>query len=176
MTEDRRPQLALPARRGIGYANWAGEFRSWGALKGASDLIVVGIASAQHTTVDDHNLPSTATTIQIDHSMQGDIAPGHSVDVRQTGGVTPDGTDIHLQDFPLLTPGTRYLLFLTPAGVVPAQFYPVGALCGVFTISPDDMVDSYNDAAAEIGVAVRGLPLAQLTATIHATQALDVRP
>jgi len=176
MTDDRQPQLALPARRGIGYANWVGDFRSWGALKGASDLIVVGTAGAQRTTADDHNIPWTATTVRIDRSLQGDIAPGHSVDVRQTGGVTPDGTDIHIQDFPLLTPGTRYLLFLTPAVVVPAQFYPVGALCGVFTISPDDLVDSYNDAAADIGVAVRGIPLEPLTATIHATTALDVRP
>ena len=114
--------------------------------------------------------------MRIDRSLQGDIAPGHFVDVLQTGGVTPDGTDIYIQDFPLLTPGTRYLLFLTPAVVVPDQFYPVGALRGVFTISPDDMVDSYNDAAAEIGVAVRGTPLEQLTATIRATTALDVRP
>ena len=176
MTDDRQPQLALPARRGIGYANWVGDFRSWGALKGASDLIVAGTAGAQRTTADDHNIPWTATTVRIDRSLQGDIAPGHSVDVRQTGGVTPDGTDIHIQDFPLLTPGTRYLLFLTPAVVVPDQFYPVGAPRGVFTISPDDMVDSYNVAAVEIGVAVRGIPLEQLTTTIHATTALDVRP
>ena len=50
MTDDRRPQLVLPARRGIGYANWVGEFRSWGALKGASSLIVVGAAGAQRTS------------------------------------------------------------------------------------------------------------------------------
>ena len=176
MTDDRQPQLALPARRGIGYANWVGDFRSWGALKGASSLIVVGMASAQRTTADDHNIPWTATAVRIDRSLQGDIAPGLSVDVLQTGGVTPDGTDIHIQDFPLLTPGIRYLLFLTPAIVVPDQFYPVGALRGVFTISPDGVVDSYNDAAADIGVAVKAIPLEQLTATVHATIALDVRP
>jgi len=44
----------------------------------------VGIASAQHTTVDDHNFPSTATIVQIDRSLQGDLVPGISADVRQT--------------------------------------------------------------------------------------------
>jgi len=37
MTDDRQPQLALPIRHRIAYANWAGEFRSWGVLKGASN-------------------------------------------------------------------------------------------------------------------------------------------
>ncbi len=154
----------------------AKSFPSWSALKGAASLIVLGTAGAQHITGGSPtSAPWTTTTIHVERVVQGAGASTQTVLVRQLGGVGPDGTLWNSDDFPLLTKDGHYLLFLTPSPS-PAEFYPVGAPQGIFTVSAAGRVSAYNAVAAQVGVAVQDAPLEQIMQAVVAAPAARVTP
>ena len=176
----RQAAVARPAavtgqmRMGM-HLSIAKPFPSWGALKGAATFIVLGTAGAQQSTVDQHGQPWTTTTVQVERSLAAKGTADATVRVRQLGGVTPNGTLAQSEDFPLLTVGGRYLLFLTPSPLS-GEYYPVGAPQGVFAVTADGHVNSFSAVAAQIGVPVSGATLDQIIQLIQAAPALDVTP
>ncbi len=159
------------------HMHLAREYPSWGHLKGASALIVLGAASAQHTETPTGvgDIPWTTTTVQVERSLSAAAAAPQTVLIRQAGGVDTNGVPSKSVDFPLLTSGDRYLLFLTPSPIA-GQYYTVGAPQGVFRIDPDGLANSFTDEAAQIGVSVHGLPLDRLISAVQAAPAVSAAP
>lgn len=154
-------------------------FSSWGALKGASTRIVVGTAGTQryslvHIGSGPGSDPWTSTEVHVEMTLQGSAQ--ETVLVRQLGGPTSDGAVETVDQFPVLQPGQRYLLFLTPSEPFPGEFYPVGAFQGVFPISQNGRVNPFSPAATSIGVPVRDMPLTDVVNAIHGARALNVTP
>lgn len=152
-------------------AHW---YRSWGELKGASTLVVLGdagIGQLAHPVFAGDQRASeawTTTPIAIEQTPLG-TAP-HTLSVLQSGRPS-SGSSIVKSDFPILHSPGRYLLFLTPSPIA-GQWYPVGAPQGVFPITPDGEVNAYTDA----GIAVRSVPLAQIVAAERSAVAIPSTP
>ena len=101
-----------------------------------SDLVLTGTAGAQDVVSDipGSTIASTVTDLAVTNVLQADdaTAPGSTVVVRQmaTGsGWFSSGTEAALE------PGQRYLLFLVHSGLdgdAAADFYPVGAVAGIY--------------------------------------------
>ena len=142
---------------------------SWGQLKGLSSLVVIGVTGAPQPAdpqFQGHHLFKedwTQTPVGIERVLVntgGAVPP--TVSILQMGKPsTPDAPVI--SDFPILSAGTRYLLFLTPSPI-PGQWYPVGAPQGVFTIAASGLANMYSDQGIQIHDAV----LDQIVATIQA--------
>jgi len=149
-------------------------FASWGKLKGASTLIVVGTAGAQQTTVNSYGEPWTATTVQVDRALKGAGTGPQTVLIRQIGGAASNGV-WNMEGFPLLTPGSRYLLFLTPSPVS-GQFYPVGGPQGAFPVSATGAASSYSEDAATVGMSLHGRAIDQVIQDIQDAPDMAARP
>jgi hypothetical protein len=152
------------------YFNYAETFPTWGKLKGAATLIVIGIAGAQQANMNKQDITRwTATTINIQHVVTGSAQSGQSVRVRQVGGIRPDGIPAVSEQEPLLTSGTRYLLFLRPVPETPGEFYPLGPM-GLFTVDATGHVHSFSATGAALGVDAQG---AELQAVLDAVQSAE---
>ncbi len=149
-------------------------FKSWGELKGASALIVLGTAGAQQSQTGDHGFPWTTTTIHLDRILRGSAPTSQTLLVRQVGGAA-GGTVEVADEFPLLSPGTRYLLFLTLSPIA-GQWYPVGAFQGAFTVSTDGRVNSFVPGGTAGGINVHDQPLDKVIQAVLAAPALKVSP
>jgi len=167
-----KPQHPIVMAQG----SFAKIFTSWGELKGAATSIVIGTAGAQQTVVDSHGRPWTTTAVQVSQTLQGDTTTAQPLLVRQLGGVAGDGRDWQLDGFPLLTSGSRYLLFLTPTLVTPGQFYPVGGPMGTFKVDTDGHVNAYSPEVAQIGVSVPSAPLDQVIQALTAAPTVATTP
>ncbi len=150
----------------------AHNFTSWGQLKGAATFVVVGTAGQQGSSTDRNGFPWTTTTVHVDRIVAD---PGglvaQDVTVRQMGSAT-----LTIENFPLLQPGSRYLLFLTPTVVTTDQYYPIGAYQGVFTVAPDDTVRSLTSGPGTGGLQMQGSSLDRVIAEIQAAPPEDVSP
>lgn len=149
------------------HFSYAETFPTWGELKKAATLIVIGTAGAQLTTMGQQDsVPWTSTTINIESVVAGSARPGESVRVRQAGGVRPDGIRAVSEQEPLLTGGTRYVLFLRPAPEMPGEFYPLGPM-GIFTVDATSRVHSFSATGAALGIDVQGIELQGLIAAVQ---------
>ena len=133
-------------------ASLAHTYTSLKELKRDSILIVQGTVSRQTTSIGNHGIPWTTSTLSVERTLVGKLP--QAVLVRQTGGVTSDGTRWEVEDFPLLQIGSHYILFLT-ASPIPTELYPVGAPQGVFVVDKNNNVSSLN----EEGLPVESIPL-----------------
>jgi hypothetical protein len=126
-----------------------------------SSAIVVGTVSDQH--FEQGELPTTISTVEVTNvpenpqlagNIEGGVSHievGDTVAVRQIGGAGSDAG--------ILTPGHRYLLFLTPSmleGDAASQYFITGAVAGLytwdgsqFTRTPSD--DTLPDTIQPIG-------------------------
>lgn len=143
-------------------------YTSWGQLKDDASLVVVGTAISQHADGTRAGLPWTLTTVRVDQALRnvsGEVA--QTVDVHQLGTTAASGPVV-VDDFPLLTVGNRYLLFLTRNVLEPSNYNLVGAYQGLFKVSGDGSVSSASQDAASTGMVVRGEKLADVIAAIGA--------
>jgi hypothetical protein len=141
-------------------------FDSWHELKAATLYVVLGTAGAQQSVVNTHHFPWTTTDVTVDRTLIGPQGQApHSLLVRQRGSNASGNVTIVI-GVPMLIPGQRYLLFLTPTVIIPDVYYPVGSYQGVFVISKDDLVSSISWEAAQAGVSVNNAPLAQIVQAI----------
>jgi hypothetical protein len=144
---------------------------SWGQLKGLSSLVVIGVTEVPQPAnpqFQEHPLFKedwTQTPVHIQQvlvSTGGAVPP--TVSVLQAGKPsTPDAPVT--SDFPILSEGARYILFLTPSPI-PGQWYPVGAPQGVFTITADGHVNTYTGQ----GLQIHNATLDQVIAAIQAAK------
>jgi hypothetical protein len=148
-------------------------FKSWGELKGASTLIAFATAGTQQGEIGVQGFPWTTTSVHVEQVLRGSAQVGQTVLVRQVGGTAGGRTDV-ADEFPLLSPGTRYLLFLTPSPLS-GQWYPVGAFQGVFTVSADGMVNSLVGGTAG-GMTVKDMALSEVVQAVQAAPAMNVSP
>ncbi len=160
------------ARIFIGLAE---SFDTFEALAASSTLVIVGIAGAQETVMEEHTWPgrvsvpppavdSTISDFSVERSLIG-TAPA-TPRVIQPGGVGPDGTVWDVDHFPLFTPGDRYLLFLTHLdrpNFSPDLYAPVGCYQGVFTLDNQGLVNPLWG----FGVKVKDMPLEDVVAAIQ---------
>ena len=79
-----------------------------------------------------------------------------------------------VEDFPVLSSGNRYILFLT-ASPIAGEFYPVGAPQGVFTVSAGNQVNSYVTGPLE-GIPVHDVPLDQVIQAVQSAPEVTVAP
>jgi hypothetical protein len=150
-------------------------YTSLGELKGASTLIVLGTVTEQKVSLDSHGVPSTLSTLIIEHTLKGASSVGQAVEIKQPGGVIQDGTQWAMENFPLLKIGTRYFMFLT-SSPLPGVFYPVGAPQGVYVVNANRAVNSLTTEVAQMGVAVQNVPLDQFTRQVKAAPDLPIKP
>jgi hypothetical protein len=142
---------------------------SWGQLKGLSSLVVIGVAGAPQPAnprFQEHPLFKedwTQTPVYIQQvlvSTGGAVPP--TVSILQTGKPsTPD--EPVTSDFPILSAGTRYLLFLTPSPIR-GQWYPAGAPQGVFSVTAGGRVNMYTGQ----GLQIHNAALDQVVAAVRA--------
>lgn len=159
----------------IGFS-FANSFTSWGELKGASTLIVLGTAGTHHASGGSATeAPWTTTPVHVERLLKGDSGGTKTVLIRQLGGVGPDGSLWSSTDFPLLTPGQRYLLFLTPS-LLQDQYYPVGAPQGVFSVTLDGRVNSYSAVVARVGVSVQDAAVEPLIQEVRMAAEVTTAP
>lgn len=150
-------------------------YTSLGELKGASTSVLIGTVTAQKVSLDSHGVPSTLSTLAIEQTLKGASAVGQTVEIKQFGGVTQDGTQWVMENFPLLKTGTRYFVFLTPSPL-PGVFYPVGAPQGVYVVNASREVNSLTPEVAQMGVAVQNVPLDQFTQQVQAAPDVPIKP
>ncbi len=160
------------------HGSLARTFKTWGSLKGAATLIVVGTAGSQNIELDpsleqlpdgtSYHLPWTATTIQVERVLKGSQTGLQTVLVRQRGSLTTENPRVISEDFPLLTTGQRYLLFLV-LSEVPGEFYPTGSFQGVFSVNAEGGVNPFTADGGTLGVPVHNAPLAQTLLEIQMT-------
>ena len=139
-------------------ATFAHNYTSLGEMKGASTLIVLGTVTGQTMVIGSHGVPSTLSTLVIERTLKHTSATVQTVVIKQLGGVTPDGSRWIVENFPSLTIGTRYVLFLTPS-LNPGVFYPVGAPEGIYPVSTGGAVNSFTTEAAHMGIAIQNVAL-----------------
>ena len=149
-------------------------YHSWGEIKGAATLVVIGDAGTgqiSHPTFVGHQVATeewTTTPITVDRTLLG-TAP-QTVSVLQMGRPSTSSNIVE-SDFPILPSPGKYLLFLTPSPIA-GQWYPVGAPQGVFPITPDGKVNAYTNA----GIPVRGVSLEQVVAAEQSAVAIPSTP
>jgi len=174
--EDTQPDRAklgqFPAGTAMRlYFSYAETFTTWGALKAAATLVVIGVAGTQQATRSQQDsTPWTSTTVNIKTVVAGAARPGQAIRIRQAGGVRPDGIVAVSEQGPFLTGGTRYVLFLRPVSEMPGEFYPLGPM-GIFTVDTSGQVHSFSATGAALGVDVRGVELAQVLAAVQNAEA-----
>lgn len=138
----------------IGDASIAHTYMSLNELKSASTLIVMGTVVGQKSSVGNHGIVYTVSTLRVERILLGKPTTSSTVQVRQQGGIAPDGTRWIVEDFPLLNIGSRYILYLTPSPYA-VEFYPVGAPQGVFVVNTNSSVSSLT----AVGLSVKDVPL-----------------
>ena len=164
-----QPKVAAAPKIEIDHVSLGHVYSNWSEIKGASTLVVIGTAGIPqpaHPHFVGHHMASeiwTQTPITVERTLLGSAS--QSLSILQSGQPSTAALVVE-SDFPILTQGTRYLLFLTPSPI-PGQWYPVGAPQGVFPISGDAKVNMYTD----VGVPVHDLPLNQVIGTIQAAPA-----
>lgn len=150
--------------------DFAHTYTSLGELKGASSLIVLATVQSQSVVYNKRGVPSTISTVSIERVQKG--AAGHTIGVKQMGGLGRDGTQWEMENFPLLAKGTRYLLFLTPSPT-PDVYYPVGAPQGVYIASANGAVIPLN---AQLGIPVGNISVDQLINDVQAAIEIPSQP
>lgn len=150
--------IAKPAVRiEVDHPSLSHVYSTWSELKAASTLVIIGTTGTPqptHPQFEGHQVASetwTQTPISIERTLLGS-AP-QSLTILQMGQPSTSALDVE-SDFPILTSGVRYLLFLTPSPIA-GQWYPVGATQGVFPVTGDGKVNMYSD----VGIPVHDLPL-----------------
>jgi len=157
------------------FISLAESFDTFEALAASSTLVVVGIAGAQETVMEEHTRPgrgsvpspavdSTISDFSVERSLIG-IAPA-APRVIQPGGIGPDGTVWNVDHFPLFTPGDRYLLFLAQLhrpNFSPDLYAPVGCYHGGFTVDNQGLVNPLS----AFWIKVKDMPLEDVVAAIQ---------
>ncbi len=157
------------------FITLAESFDTFEALAASSSLVILGIAGAQETVMEEHTRParvslpsppvdSTISDFSVERSLIG-AAPA-TPRVIQPGGVRPDGTVWDVDHFPQFTPGDRYLLFLTHLdrpGFSPDLYAPIGCYQGVFTVSNEGLVNPLSD----FGIKIKDVSLKDAVAAIQ---------
>lgn len=119
------------------------------ALASDSAAIVVGTVTEQRVAADiDDATDFTISSFEVSETLKsnGSTEPGAVVDVRQIG------SEEQAAPTDLLTPGSTYLLYLTPSGLegeLASQYYVTGANAGLY-----EAVGSENrsDASVDTGL------------------------
>lgn len=123
-----------------------------------SDVVLTGTAGTQEevTDIPGSTLPSTITDLTVDDVLRADddTATGSTVVMRQISdgeGWFSGEPDAKLE------PGQRYLLFLVHSGLdgkAATDFYPVGAVAGIYRADGDlftrEVPDSGDDLPATL--------------------------
>lgn len=159
------------------HGSLAHNFGSLAELKGGATLVVLGTVVSQQNEVDAYGVPSTLSMFQVQQTLFGAQLEGTSLVVRQLGGVGADGAKWRDDEFPPLTSGARYVLFLTPA-LSQGEYYTVGAYQGVFAVDSNGDVTSFTKVTTggfQIGVPVQAMSLAGFIHQVQATAAVSPR-
>jgi hypothetical protein len=131
------------------------DITSWGQLKGLSSLVVIGVtgdpqpASPQFQGHPLFKEDWVQTPVHIHRVLvnTGRAVPP-MVSILQMGKASTPNAPV-ISNFPILSAGTRYLLFLTPSPIS-GQWYPVGAPQGVFSVAADGRVNMYTGKGLQI--------------------------
>jgi hypothetical protein len=100
-----------------------------------ADRIVIGQAVDEWTGRDEHGIPATITTFEVDRALKG--GPPRILKVKQFGvtRVQPDGLASWIDGMPKYRRGAEYLLLLKPDSAIGFTM-PVGAFQGAFEVRP----------------------------------------
>lgn len=106
-------------------------------MVGAADRIIVGRAVDEWTGRDEHGLPATITTFQINRALKG--GPLQTVRVKHLGvtRVQPDGLAAWVEGMPRYRIGGEYVLLLDRDSRL-GFTAPVGLFQGVFEVRTAD--------------------------------------
>lgn len=144
-------------------------YNSIGELKAASDAIIVATITSQSSEMLDDQM-YTLSTVDIDRVLwskdKGQLED--TAIVWQVGGTSADGSvRYEMDDYPVFTPGARYVLFLTTPTPKPSGYWTTGAFEGAFSLDASERVSSYSPLSAQIGINVRGVPLSDFAAQVQ---------
>lgn len=115
-------------------------YTSFNELKEEAAFILLGHVTQQWVTYSGPpeqtpRVPWTHSRIHIEQSMKGALAVGGQLEVRQLGGPATNGAMMMAEEYPLLLPARRYILFLNENRfLIPPQ--------GVYVIDEHNEVNS----------------------------------
>ncbi|HZS76637.1 MAG TPA: hypothetical protein VFA41_08475 [Ktedonobacteraceae bacterium] len=165
-TADQQPTTSTVRRVVKIEASLAREYHSIAALKRDSSLIIRAVVLSQKTVVTNQHQVWTVSTVSVERVLLGNVAVKTTLGIKQLGG-TANGVQYVFDEFPLLSIGAHYWVFLTPSEE-PGVFYPVGAYQGVFFIDTNNTVSALTTIPGGAGVQIHQLTESQF---IRDTQA-----
>lgn len=152
------------------HGNVAHVFTSLGELKAHSVAVVLATVTSQSPEMAPEQAMYTLSTLHIDQVLWSNVKIGSSVIVWQVGGTTADGrTRYEMEDFPIFTSGSQYVLFLASPAPKPGEYWTTGAYMGVFSLNKAGRITSYSPASAHTGVYVQDVPVATFEQQIGAS-------
>jgi hypothetical protein len=155
------------------YLRLSREYRSWGELKGASHLVIIGTVGAQSSFKDNHGFPWTNSMIHVQRVIvDRQQSSPKEVTMSQYGVIGDEGVTV--KGFPVLQTGSTYLLFLTPTTLADGFYYPIGQFQGAFTVGTDGLVNSMAMESGAVGLPVNNRPLDEVIADVTAAPDVDV--